>query len=66
MPADEPKAVVIWVVQIYLAAFAEILRYLIPIALILWLSFSKRAAEYLSASAGSNNSPQVDARNARA
>ena len=48
------------------AALAEILRYLVPIALILWLSFSKRSAEYLSASAGSNNSLQDEARNARA
>jgi hypothetical protein len=48
------------------AAFAEIIRYLIPIALILWLSFSKRSADYLSASAGSNKSLQDDARNARA
>jgi hypothetical protein len=48
------------------AAFAEILRYLIPIALILWLSFSKRSAEYLSVSAGSNNSLHHDARDARA
>ena len=48
------------------AAFAEILRYLVPIALIFWLSFSKRSAEYLSAAAGSNKSLQDDARNARA
>jgi hypothetical protein len=48
------------------AAFAEILRYLMPIALILWLSLSKRPAEYLSASAGSNDSVQDDARNTRA
>lgn len=48
------------------AAVAEILRYLMPIALILWLSFSRRSAEYLSASVGSNNSLQDDARNARA
>ena len=48
------------------AAFTEILRYLIPIALIIWLSFSKNADQYLSAPAGSNNSLQDDARDARA
>lgn len=47
------------------AALAEILRYLMPIALILWLSFSKHSAQYLSAPTGSSNSPQDDTRNAR-
>jgi hypothetical protein len=39
------------------AAVADIVRYLVRIALIVWLSFSRRAAEYVSAlvSLGSNN-----------
>jgi hypothetical protein len=32
-------------------ALADILRYVMPMALIVWLSLSKRAAEYVSASA---------------
>ena len=51
--------------QLAHAALVEILRYLVPLALILWLSLSKRSAEYLSASADSSNSLPDDARNAR-
>jgi hypothetical protein len=49
------------------AAVAEIVRYLVPIALIVWLSFSRRAAEYVSASVslGSNNALQPTREDAR-
>ncbi|HEY7640440.1 MAG TPA: hypothetical protein VH814_11995 [Steroidobacteraceae bacterium] len=44
------------------AAVAEIVRYLVPMALIVWLSLSRRAGEYVSASVSlcSNNDVRLD------